>query len=351
MNIDIIDTLMNMTAFMLAGSIHEWAHAFSAYIMGDRTASDSARMTINPAAHVDLLGTIIFPLFRALSGIPVIGWMKSVPVNPMNFRNPSKEMAITAAAGPLSNLVQASASIVLIKIIYTAAGLTNSAFLGSLYEFFTLYYIINVSLVLFNLLPVPPLDGSKILRHGLSADNQIRFDRLSRYGGILLYVLLFAGFFSLILSPLVGQAYSVLFLFLSLKLYYAFIPLALMLLLTALIFLPYGKNIPSLQRSQKGPGAAEPAVKMFEKQVSRTRNHNESLKKTAVTLLAKKREGNLNTFIDSKMLRRIESGMDSFSRLCANKTISPEEERCLDCTYYANCLMRELELSLVSEKE
>jgi len=342
---------MNMTAFMLAGSIHEWAHAFSAYIMGDRTASDSGRMTISPAAHVDLLGTIIFPLFRALSGIPVIGWMKSVPVNPLNFRNPSKELALTAAAGPLSNLVQASVSIVLIKIIYVIAGLTNSAFLGSLYEFFTLYYIINVSLFLFNLLPIPPLDGSKILRHGLSAENQIKFDRLSRYGGILLYVLLYAGFFSLILGPLIRQAYSILFLFLSLKLYYAFIPLILMLLLSALLYLPYRKNIPAFQGFHKGSRAGEPALKMFEKQVSRTRNRNESLKKTAIMLLEKKREGNLNTFIDSKLLRRIESGMDSFSRLCLNRTINPEEERCLDCTYYANCLMRELELSLVSEKE
>ncbi|MBB6480423.1 site-2 protease family protein [Spirochaeta isovalerica] len=351
MNIDIIDTLMNMTAFILAGSLHEWAHAFSAFIMGDRTAYDSGRMTLSPVAHVDLLGTVLFPLFRAFSGIPVIGWMKPVPVNPGNFRHQSKGMALSAAAGPLSNLLQASAAIILIKLLYMAARLFNSGLMGSLYEFFTLYYIINISLFLFNLLPIPPLDGSKILRHGLSAENRIRFDRISRYGGILLYLLLYAGFFRLILSPMIGRAYSLLFLFLSMKFYFAIIPFLVMMLITAIIYLPYLKNAATYLRFRNRFGTAEQAREIFEEQVGRTRSRNESLRKTAVMLLEKKKAKELNTLIDSKIVRRIEKEMTGFSRLCVNRTIDPEEDRCLECTYFANCLMRELELSPVSEKE
>ncbi|MBN2658604.1 MAG: site-2 protease family protein [Spirochaetales bacterium] len=351
MNIDIIDTLMNMTAFILAGSLHEWAHAFSALIMGDRTAYDSGRMTMNPAAHVDILGTVLFPLFRAVSGIPVIGWMKPVPVNPGNFSHQSKGLALSAAAGPLSNLLQASMAIILIRLLYRGARLTGSALPGSLYEFSTLYYIINISLVLFNLLPIPPLDGSKILRHGLSADNQIRFDKISRYGGILLYILLYAGFFRLILSPLIGKAYFLIFLFLSLKIYFAFIPFLLLLFISALIYLPYLKNAVTYVRYRSRFGTVEQTGEIFEAQVSRTRSRNESLRKTAVMLLKKKNSGDLNTVIDEKLVQRIEKGATGFSRLCPGRSINPEEDRCLDCTYYANCLMRELELSPVSEKE
>lgn len=351
MNIDIIGILMNLAAFILAGSIHEWAHAFSAYIMGDNTARDSGRMNLNPSAHVDVLGTLLLPIFRAVSGVPVLGWMKPVPVNPYNFRNASKGMALSAIAGPLSNLFQAAFAIIIMKLLILLAVATGLTFIYSLYEFAALYYSINISLVVFNMLPVPPLDGSKLLRHGLSAEGKIRFDQLSRYGGLLLYVLLFAGVLRVIITPLAGWTYALLYMFLALPFVFSFIPLAAVAALMALIYRPFLHNLKMHLRFGMDRGTGRQAEALFTSRMSRIRGRNEELKKTAGLLLEKKKEGTLSTMIDRKMLERIESRMDSFSKLCSTRTIIPQDEQCLDCSYYANCLMRELNLTVLSGEE
>ena len=95
--------LIQMVIFIISGSIHEFAHAFSAYVQGDDTAKKNNRLSINPLKHIDIVGTIIFPLVGAFSGLPVFGWMKPVPINPANFKNPSRDFAISSFAGPFSN--------------------------------------------------------------------------------------------------------------------------------------------------------------------------------------------------------------------------------------------------------
>src|SRR4030043_1127814 len=112
----LIIILGGMSLFLISGSIHEFFHAFSAYVLGDDTAKRDGRLTINPVYHIDIIGSIIFPLIGAFTGMKIIGWMKPVPVNPMNFKNPSKGHAITSFAGPFSNFMQASFGIIIFKL-------------------------------------------------------------------------------------------------------------------------------------------------------------------------------------------------------------------------------------------
>jgi Zn-dependent protease len=181
-------------------SIHEFAHAWSAWKLGDDTASLQGRLTLNPLAHIDLLGTILLPL----AGIP-FGWAKPVPVNPARFRREvtmGKGMAITAAAGPLSNLVLALVAAVAIGLIARLApdlletrsavrqlllgGVVSGRWLPGLLQ-------LNVSLALFNLIPLPPLDGSRIVAWVLPYDLRNKWHELERFSPYLLLVVFWFG--------------------------------------------------------------------------------------------------------------------------------------------------------------
>lgn len=155
---DLFERVLYIIPLLLSLSVHEWAHAYSAYLLGDDTAARMGRLTLNPLAHADPIGTFLLPLLK----VP-FGWAKPVPVNPANFRGVSMGagMAITAAAGPISNLVLAVLATVTYGLLFrfSPSILESGAIPGLLNIIITM----NVGLALFNLLPVPPLDGSRIV--------------------------------------------------------------------------------------------------------------------------------------------------------------------------------------------
>jgi Zn-dependent protease len=183
--------LMWLPISILSLSFHEFAHAWSAWKLGDDTASREGRLTLNPIAHIDLLGTILLPLL----GVP-FGWAKPVPVNPARFRRDvsmSRGMAITASAGPLSNVLLAGVAAVLLGLGLRLA--PELVARDSAARFFLLAMVrMNVGLALFNMLPLPPLDGSRIVAWLLPYRLQHQWHQLEQYAPFLLIaVFMFGG--------------------------------------------------------------------------------------------------------------------------------------------------------------
>lgn len=176
-------------ALVVALSIHEFAHAFAAYQLGDTTAQRAGRLTLNPLAHLDPIGSLMMILIG-------FGWAKPVPVNPNNLRgNKLRSMAITAAAGPLSNILQAFVFALPIRfgLVDLAFPYASGAFLPSLGEILTLLVWINVLLAVFNMIPLGPLDGLKVLMGVLPSRTAHRLEPLAQYGSWLLFMLMMFG--------------------------------------------------------------------------------------------------------------------------------------------------------------
>ncbi len=183
-------------------TVHESAHAWTADRLGDSTARRLGRISLNPAVHVDPLGTIVLPLMSAISGLPVIGWAKPVPVNPRNLDNYRRDYLFIAAAGPASNLVLALAAAIgwrLLPVVPETVG--EIAVLAPLSRILVLGLQLNILLAVFNMIPIPPLDGGNVLAGLLPADLADRFDTLRPYGFILLYALMLTGVLSAIIIP------------------------------------------------------------------------------------------------------------------------------------------------------
>lgn len=165
--------------------IHELAHAFAAHKLGDDTAKWNGRLTLNPMAHLDLQGTLMLVLFG-------VGYARPVPINPYNFRNPRKGMALSALAGPVSNLLMAVLSVGVFRLC--VALIPNAMVLAYLHLILiNVFAWINIRLAVFNLLPIPPLDGSKIFGYFLPDRLVYTMERYSRQISLLLMVLLFVG--------------------------------------------------------------------------------------------------------------------------------------------------------------
>jgi Zn-dependent protease len=155
-----------LAALLVSLSTHEYCHALVGYLLGDHTAKRAGRLTLNPAAHIDPVGTILVPLVGALSGFPVIGWAKPVPFNPYNLKHGKWGPVMVALAGPISNFLMAGIYLVLLRLAIFTFDFSQT---NLLVLFLTLLVMVNVVLGIFNFIPVPPLDGSKLLHAFLSA--------------------------------------------------------------------------------------------------------------------------------------------------------------------------------------
>jgi len=165
------------------------------------------RVSLNPAAHIDLIGTILLPLILVIFHQPVFGWAKPVPVNPYNLRHPRRDNLWISLAGPGANLLAAGAALVLFLVLKNITlGLTGSAFLIKIVSGVGLILFlaleINISLAVFNLIPVPPLDGSGILSGLLSDEAAAAYDRLRPYGIIIIVVLVYTNVLNLLFAPI-----------------------------------------------------------------------------------------------------------------------------------------------------
>ena len=180
-------TVVLVAASLLCITFHETCHGLAAYRLGDNTAKRMGRLSLNPLKHVDLMGLIMMALFR-------FGWAKPVPVDMRNFKNPKAGMALTALAGPVSNVVLAYAAVVLCNfVIFLADRLGSTWLLLALAQFFVYVEIISAGLAVFNVFPIPPLDGSKVLFALLSDLAYDRLMRYEKYGMGLLMALLVTG--------------------------------------------------------------------------------------------------------------------------------------------------------------
>ena len=206
-SIDLVEVLIVLVVLIASLSVHEAAHAFAADRLGDPTARQLGRLSLNPAVHVDPIGTLLFPLIAYVTGVPLIGWAKPVPVNTRQLRHPKRDFALIAAAGPASNLVMAAIGAAVLSVARNAAGpgdIAGGAVTGPLEAFFFTFAIVNVLLAVFNMIPVPPLDGGNVLLGLLPAGPSRLIEQLRPYGILILYALMLTGVLSTLLGPVVA---------------------------------------------------------------------------------------------------------------------------------------------------
>ena len=206
-NIDLVEVLILLVVLISSLSVHEAAHAFAADRLGDPTARQLGRLSLNPAVHVDPIGTLLFPLIAIFTNVPLIGWAKPVPVDPRHLKHPKRDFALIAAAGPASNLIMAAIGAAALKVARDFAGpgdISAGAVTDPLLPLFFAFAVINVLLAVFNMIPVPPLDGGNVLIGLLPSAPARLVEQLRPYGILILYALMLTGALSTILGPLVS---------------------------------------------------------------------------------------------------------------------------------------------------
>jgi Zn-dependent protease len=215
--IDIGTIVIQFVVLLFSLSIHEASHAWMADRLGDYTARYLGRVTLNPLAHIDPIGTLLFPLLQFFTHLPLIGWAKPVPMNPAHLRNPRRDQMWISLAGPGANLLAGTVALVLLvalKVVYPPAGeiIVNlilgmrmpaqQSILTPLVGILFFALIINLALALFNLIPIPPLDGHWLLYGLLTYDAAKVLERVSSYGFLFLYALMFLGIFQYLFIPI-----------------------------------------------------------------------------------------------------------------------------------------------------
>jgi Zn-dependent protease len=230
MTVQQVNIVFQLIVFLFAISFHESAHAWMANRCGDPTARMLGRISLNPIKHIDPVGTVVLPLFAMLTGIPVLGWAKPTPVDPRNFRNQVRDDILTAVVGPISNFVVAGGALVVLLLIALTSHVgsaivniipyvypnhlevlatqTNSLLMPTSLLLYDLM-VINIVLAVFNLIPVPPLDGSHVLRHFLPAPMLRAYDTVG-WLGLIALVYFGGGLLGRLIYPVLGLFQSVL---------------------------------------------------------------------------------------------------------------------------------------------
>ena len=205
-SLDVI--LAEMVVLVLSLSFHEAAHAWAANRLGDPTARQLGRLTLNPLAHIDWIGTILFPFLAMYSHLPIIGWAKPVPVSFARLRHPRRDFAMVALAGPVSNLVLATGAAIL--LLFVPGGRTVLPMGGGIGGVLAEVVALNVLLAVFNMFPFPPLDGGNVLAGVVPEPVARLIDQLRPFGFLIIYALMLTGVLWAVMGPIGNAIFHVL---------------------------------------------------------------------------------------------------------------------------------------------
>lgn len=203
----IVSVVITVLLVMASAIVHEVAHGWAALLCGDTTARDAGRLTLDPRAHLDGFGSLLLPLVMALLGGPVFAFAKPVPYNPYKLRHPRRDELLVALAGPASNLAQALLGAVVLNLSWSAivegvlTGALSTDVASLLLQVLSTYVMVNLVLCFFNLIPLPPLDGSKVVLFFLSGEARARYYRLEQYAMPILIIALYVLPFLLRFDP------------------------------------------------------------------------------------------------------------------------------------------------------